>query len=105
MVSGRDVFRHPGVKLWHAILNKLNTFHIDHEMPMADVMRDLHAAAEQIPQREYAAEAIPLAAALNQASSRRRSGPRQLGELLPELLAILEVATVESNAKGETDLT
>jgi transposase len=87
------------------ILNKLIKFHNEHETPMLDVMSNLQAAAEQIPQREHAAEAIPLAAALHQASSRRRSGPCRLGEILPEVLAKLGVTTVQSNAKGETDLT
>lgn len=105
MVAGRDVFRHPSCKTRHAILDKITKFHIIHETPMMKVMSDLQAAAEQIPQREHAAEAVPLAAALEQASSRRRTGPCRLGELLPEVLAKLGVKPVESSAKGETDLT
>ncbi len=105
MVAGREVFSHPSCQKRHAILNKLTTFHVEHETPMTEVMRDLQAAVEQIPKREHATEAIPLAAALDRASSRRRSGPCRLGEILPVLLAKLGVATVESKPKGETDLT
>jgi transposase len=54
---------------------------------------------------EHAAEAVPLAAALDRAPSRRRIGPCRLGEILPEVSARLGVTTVESRAKGETDLT
>lgn len=105
MVAGREVFRHPSCQERHSILDKLIKFHIVHETPMEVLKGDLEAATEQIPHREHATEAIPLAAALDRASSRRRSGPCRLGEILPEILARLEVATVESPVKGETDLT
>lgn len=105
MVAGREVFRHPSCQSRHMILEKLTTFHIEHETPMMDVMSGLQAAAEQIPQREHATEAIPLAAALHQATSGRRSGPRPLAEILPAVLAQLGVTTVQSRTKEETDLT
>jgi transposase len=105
MVAGREVFRHPSCQERHLVLEKLIKFHIVHETPMEAVKRDLEAAAEQIPRREHAAEAVPLAIALGQASSRRRNGPCRLGEILPVILARLEVPTVESPVKGETDLT
>ncbi len=104
MVAGREAFRHPSCQDRHTILNKLISFHTAHETPMLDVLSDLRAAALEIPQREHAAEAVPLAAALAQASSRRRSGPCRLGELLPEVLATLGVTTVQSQSKGEPDL-
>jgi transposase len=105
MVAGQHVFRHPSCQQRHAILDKLIKFHLAHESPMMELMSTLNSAVEQIPQGEHATEAIPLAAALAQASSRRRPGPRRLGEILPEVLARLGVTTVESRAKGETDLT
>jgi transposase len=105
MVAGHEVFRHPSCQRRHAILEKLTKFHIEHETPMMDVLSSLQATAAQIPKREHATEAVPLAAALNRSSSRRRSGPCRLGELLPEVLARLEITTVESPPKGETDLT
>jgi transposase len=51
------------------------------------------------------AEPQPRPAARPRASSRRRSGPRPLSEILPEVLVRLGVKMVESNPKGETDLT
>src|SRR5262249_30325272 len=106
-------------------LEKLINFYIAHDTPMDQVLRDLHAATAWIPAAEYAAEAAPLLAALGsptspapaaagahaspgvrpQASSRRRSGPRPLREILPEVLVRLGVKMVQSNPKGETDLT
>jgi transposase len=105
MVAGQDVFRHPSCQERHTILNKLIKFHLAHETPMLEVMRDLQVATEQIPQREHAAEAVPLEVVLDRASSRQRTGPCRLGEILPAVLAKLGVTTVKSNAKGETDLT
>ena len=105
MVAGQEVFRHPSCKDRRAILDKLIKFHMVHETPMAQVMGDLEAATQQIPRGEHAKEAVPLAAALGRASSRRRGGPCRLGEILPEVLARLGVTRVESPAKGETDLT
>jgi transposase len=125
MVAGRQVFRHPSCRERHKILEKLINFYIVHDTPMDQVLRDLHGATAWIPAAEYAAEAAPLLAALGsptspapaaasagarpgvrpQASSRRRSGPRPLSEILPEVLVRLGVKMVESNPKGETDLT
>ena len=105
MVAGREVFRHPSCKARHSILEKLMKFHLEHETSMMDLMSGLQAAADQIPQREHATEAIPLAAAMEQATSGRRSGPCPLAEILPAVLARLGVTTVQSSAKEETDLT
>jgi transposase len=105
MVAGRQVFKHPSCQERHAILDKLNAFHREHETPMQQVMTDLQAAANQIPAKEHAAEAVPLLAALNKAPSRRRNGPCSLGEILPAVLAKLGVPIVQSTTSGETDLT
>jgi hypothetical protein len=125
MVAGRQVFRHPSCRRRHKILEKLINFYTVHETKMTQILRDLRAAADWIPSAEYAAEAEPLQAALGsttspdpaaadtkphgtvrpQASSRRRSGPRPLSEILPEVLVRLGVKMVQSNPKGETDLT
>jgi hypothetical protein len=86
-------------------LEKLTKFHIQHATPMRDVLSGLQAAAEQISRRQYAAEAVALAAAVNRTSSRQRSGPCRFGELLPEILAKPQVPTVELPLKGKTDLT
>jgi transposase len=105
MVAGHQVFKHPSCVQRNAILDKLNEFHLEHETSMEQVMVDLQAAVDQIPGNARAAEAASLVAALEQAPSRRRNGPRRIGEILPEILAKLGVPTVKSKASGETDLT
>jgi transposase len=105
MVAGRQVFRHPGCRQRHTIIEKLSMFQIEHKTSMNQVLCDLRAAAEWIPTAEYATEAKPLQAAMHQASTRRRTGPCRLGEILPEVLVSLGVPMVESQPKGENDLT
>jgi hypothetical protein len=105
MVAGRRVFRHPGCRERHYIIEKLSKFHIEHESPMNQVLSDLRAAAGWIPPADRGAEAKPLRAALPEAAGRRRSGLCRLGEILPEVLARLEVPPVESEPKGENDPT
>ena len=125
MVAGQQVFRHPGCRPRHKILEKLLKFYIEHETPMDQILRDLRSAIDAIPPAEHAMEAEPLRAASGSppspapttadtdrrrtarppASSRRRSGPRPLREILPAVLVRLGVKMVESNPKGETDST
>ncbi len=105
MVAGKRVFRHPSCQKRDKILHKLNMFYAKHETSLDQIMRDLQAAVKWIPAAEHAAEAEPIRAALPRASSRRRSGPRPLSEILPELLLTRGVPIVESSPKGENDLT
>jgi transposase len=105
MVAGRQVFRHPSCVKRHNIIAKLSMFYSEHETSCEQILRDLQAAMKWIPTREYTAEAEPLRAALPQASRGRRSGPRPLSAILPELLLKLGVPIVESEPKGENDLT
>jgi hypothetical protein len=104
MVAGRQVFHHPSLQGRHYILDKLNAFHREHETPMAELMRDLQAAVEQVPRCEYAAEARPLAEELEKIKAGRRHGPQPLSDLLPIVLARLGVGGVESTGSGEQDL-
>ena len=125
MVAGRQVYRHPSCRERHYILAKLSTFYIDHETTLEQVSRDLRAAVDWIPQAEYAAEGRALEAGSPSApragaapatvppegaarppiSNRRRTGPRPLSAILPEVLLRLGVTMVESSASGETDPT
>ncbi len=125
MVAGRQVYRHPSCRERHYILAKLITFSIEHETTLEQVSRDLRAAADWIPEAEYAAEARMLEAGLPSAprartasatvppegtarpsiSNGRRTGPRPLSAILPEVLLRLGVTMVESSASGETDPT
>src|SRR5207253_9468755 len=57
MVAGRQVFRHPSCQKRHKILEKLSTFHSEHDTQIDQLLRDMTAAAGWIPPSEYAAEA------------------------------------------------
>jgi transposase len=101
MVAGRQVFRHPSMQGRHDILDKLTAFHRDHDTGMAEVLRDLQAAVGQVPPREHAAEAKPLADELRKIQEGRRRGPQLLGDILPIVLARLGVGAVQSEGSGE----
>ena len=125
MVAGGQVFRHPSCRERHSILEKLTIFYSEHETPIEQVLRDLCVAVEGIPPAEYAAEArrlqagrppapgteAPSAAAQPRRAARppssvgRRTGPRPLSAILPEVLLRLGVTMVESSTSGETDPT
>jgi transposase len=105
MVAGRQVFSHPSCRQRHYILEKLTTFYCEHETSLEQVLRDLRAAVDWVPQAEHAAEAkrlqasVPSAAAAQAAAasaqprraarppspSGRRTGPRPLSAILPEV--------------------
>jgi transposase len=105
MVAGKQVFRHPSCQTRDAILRKLSHFYVAHETSMAQVMNDLQTAADHIPKSEHATEAKSLFDTMQPHSSRQRSGPRRIGEILPAVLAKLGVTAVELSSKGENDLT
>jgi transposase len=101
MVAGRRVFRHASIQGRHYILDKLTTFHREHDTGMVEVLRDLQAAVEQVPTREYAAEAKPLHEELMRIRDGHRRGPQVLGDILPIVLARLGVGAVQSPESGE----
>jgi transposase len=101
MVAGRQVFHHPSMQSRHYILDKLSAFHREHQTGMTEVLRDLQAAVAQIPQRDHAAEAVPLAEELAKIEDGRRRGPLLLGDILPQVLARLGVGVVQSEESGE----
>jgi transposase len=101
MVAGQQVFHHPSIQGRHYILDKLSAFHREHATGMVEVLRDLQAAIAQIPSREHAAEAVPLAEELAKIDAGRRRGPQLLGDILPQVLARLGVGVVQSEESGE----
>jgi transposase len=101
MVAGRQVFRHPCIQGRHTILDKLSAFHREHDTGMPQVLQDLQAAIEQLPRREHATEAKPLAEELEKIQQGRRRGPQLLGDVLPIVLARLGVGVVQSTESGE----
>jgi hypothetical protein len=103
MVAGRKVFHHPCLQDRHYILHKLTVFHQEHGTPAPQLLRDLQAAVEQLPRKEYADEARPLHEELQRIQEGRRRGPQLLGDVLPIVLARLGVAAVQLPASGEQD--
>jgi len=102
IVAGRQVFRHPAIQGRHYILDKLTAFHREHDTDMMTTLRDLEAALQQVPKKEYRAEAQPLHDEWRRIQEGRRRGPQLLGDILPIVLARLGVHVVQSPASGET---
>jgi transposase len=107
MVAGRQVFHHPSLRERGYILDKLLAFHLDHQTPWKDILPDLHHAIDQIPRKEHAAEAQPLADRMRTNRNARKGakqGPQLLGEILAIVLARLEVHRLPSTPSEELDL-
>ena len=105
MVAGGQVFKHPSCQGRDAILRKLSAFHAENGTSIVQIMTDLQAAVDHIPQSEHTPEAKSLFEALQPSTRRQQTGLRRLGEILPGVLAKLGVTAVELNSKGENDLT
>jgi transposase len=91
MVAGRKIFSHRSRLERSYILDKLLTFHRDHDTPLVRIMTDLKAAADQMPKYAYADEARPLTEVRRRSMRSRRAEPQQLGNLLIGVLVRLGV--------------
>jgi transposase len=100
LVAGQQVFCHPQYKKRHYILDKLIAFHEEHGTTAATILRDLTAAAGQLPRAERAAEAGPLRERLKALTSGRAKDPQGLTDILPKVLAGLGVKKVQSKKSG-----
>ena len=88
MVAGGQVFRHPSCQSRDAILRKLSAFHSEHETALAQVMTDLQASVDHIPESEHTAEARSLFEAMqpsysptaNRAAPAGRDSARSFGQ-------------------------
>jgi transposase len=107
MVGGRQVFRHPCVRERHTILDKLLAFHRQHHTPWEQTLADLHRTVQQLPSKEHAAEAKPLAQQLHDFNRPHPGprGPQLLGDILAIVLARLGVGLVQSKEPGEPNPT
>ena len=102
MVAAGQVFNHPAVRERDYILQKLITFHHQHQTSALQVQLDLQRALAHLPPGERAAEAKPLQEELNRIQDKRRRGPQPLGEILPALLASLGASAIQSPPSGAT---
>ena len=100
-VAGQKVFRHPVACDRDYVLQKLMAFHKEHRTPIHPTLADLQAAARQLPRSEYAAEAAPLVHELRAIQQGRRRGPQPVGKILPQVLAQLGIAPIQSTVSGD----
>lgn len=91
MIAGRKVFNHRSRLDRGYILDKLLTFHREHNTPIAQILTDLKSATDQLPKHAYADEAKPLQEVQRKSFRSRRNEPQQPGTLLVGLLARLRV--------------
>jgi transposase len=105
MVAGPMSYRHPCSQQRDYILTKLIRFALDHEVAPDQLLRNLDAATVQLPLSDRREEAASLAEERARLQTKRGSGPRAISEILPAVLAKLEVNLIESTPSGEADLT
>jgi len=105
MVAGRMVFQHPCAQRRDYILDKLIKFAIEHAIVPDQLLRSLDAVVAQLPRDVHPEEAAPLAEELARVRKQRGAGPHVLGQILPAVLAKLEVNLVRSIQSGEADST
>jgi len=101
MVSGRQMFQHPSRLDRQYVLDKLLTFHQEHDTPPHEILRDLQRAADQIPKHEQAAEAKPLQQRYAKYRHSRREGPQQINTILLAVLARYGITGLESELEAQ----
>jgi transposase len=99
-VGGDEPMRHPCFQKPDSILEKLRRFHHDHQTPIDNALADLETAVGQLPYNTRNHEAVIVAEVLQQHANRRR-GAGPIGDVLPAVLARLNVKTIESNNNGD----
>ena len=91
-VAGDQPMKHPCFQKPESILEKLRKFHYDHQTPLDRVLADLETTVEQLPYNTCGREAAVVAKVLEEHTPRRRGGVA-IGELLPAILARLNIRT------------
>jgi hypothetical protein len=94
-VAGDQPMRHPCFQQPDSILEKLRLFHHQHETSLDVVLADLEATVSQLPYNTRSHEAEVVAEVLKQRTQRR--GVKAISELLPAVLARLNIETTQSN--------
>jgi transposase len=95
-VAGDEPMKHPAFQEPDSILEKLREFHHKHQTPMDLLLADLETTVGQLPYNTRSHEAEIVADVLHQQTNRRR-GVSAIGELLPAVLARLEIRTTKEN--------
>ena len=82
------MYAHPSTHSRDYILSKLQQFHAEHETPLEQLLSDLRAACEHVPEEKREDEADRLAEHLRRARKRFRR-PESVAEILTAVLANL----------------
>jgi len=99
-VGGEEPMRHPCFQEPDSILEKLRRFHLEHQTPIDLLLADLETAVTQLPYKTCNYEAEIVAHVL-QRHARRRRVPAPIGDVLPAVLARLNIRTTEANKNGD----
>jgi transposase len=103
LVGGRCIFAHPSQRQSDYILQKLNRFHLDYHLPITTTLTNLQNAVAQLPKSAYAKEASSLKAELHKAHKAKRREIKEIGEIIPLLLARLGVSELKSEREDLQD--
>jgi hypothetical protein len=95
-VAGDEPMRHPALQKPDSIMEKLRLFYKEHQMSVDQLLVDLKRTAEQLPYNTCYHEAEVVAGILHKQTSRHR-GATAIGELLPAVLATLDVRIKKAN--------
>jgi len=95
-VAGDQPMKHPCFRKPDSILEKLRQFHYLHQTPLDRVLADLETTVEQLPYNTCGREAAVVAKVLEEHTPRHRGGVA-IGELLPAVLARLNIKTTNSD--------
>jgi transposase len=101
-VAGDQPLKHPCCRDPNSIIEKLRAFHYQHGTTPDVALVDLQNAVGQLPLATQGLEAEAVSVSLEN-YARGRRGPTKLGELLPLILARLNLQTPPSEAFAETE--
>jgi len=99
-VAGDEPMRHPCFQKPDSILEKLREFHYLHQTPPDRVLTDLETTVGQLPYNTCDREAEVVANVLRKNTPRHKGGVA-IGELLPAVLARLNITTTKENKNGD----
>jgi len=99
-VAGDEPMRHPCFQQPDSILEKLRRFHHEHQTSVDILLADLETAVGQLLHNTCNHEAEIVADVLQQ-HTRRRRGAGPIGEVLPAVLARLNIRTTEASKNGD----
>jgi hypothetical protein len=100
-VAGDQPMRHPCFQQPDSILEKLRKFHHEHQTPLDRVLANLETAVEQLPYNTCGREAAVVAKVLEERRPRSRGGVA-IGELMPAVLARLNIRTTEDENRDRS---